>query len=116
MSEQQRDDSGTYTEKVSDQDVLKAFDTADAPFMTAKELAAVLPISQSGVNQRLQRMREQDLVARKETGARAVGWWATVAPAPSAETLEDIEATESELERGETTSQAAMKQRLGIDG
>jgi hypothetical protein len=37
-------------------------------------------------------------------------------PAPSAETLEDIEATEEELAREETTGQEAMERRLGIDG
>ena len=50
MSEQQRDESGEFSEKVTDQDVLKAFDAADAPFMTAGGLAAALPISRSGAN------------------------------------------------------------------
>lgn len=61
-------------------------------------------------------MREDELVDRKRTGSRAVAWWATVAPAPSAETLCDIQETEGERERGETTSQAKMKKRLGMDG
>jgi predicted transcriptional regulator len=116
MSEQQRDDSGEFTAKVSNQDVLKAFDTADAPVLTANELAEELSLSRSAMNHRLNRMRDDGLVERKQTGARAVAWWATVAPAPSAETLRDIEATEGELERGETVNQAAMKQRLGMDG
>jgi predicted transcriptional regulator len=80
MSEQQRDESGEFSEKVTDQDVLKAFDAADAPFMTAGELASVLPISRSGMNQWLRGIQEAGLVGRKETGARAVGWWARVAP------------------------------------
>jgi orotate phosphoribosyltransferase-like protein len=114
--EQQHDEGGQFTEKVSEQDILKVFDRADAPFLASGEVADELPISREAVNYRLNRMREDSRVERKEVGARAVGWWATVAPAPSAETLRDIEATEGEVERGETVSQSAMKQRLGMDG
>lgn len=116
MSNRRRAESGKFTEEVSEQDILKVFDRADAPFLTSGEVADELPISRSAVNHRLNRMRDAGLVDRKETGARSVGWWATVAPASSAETRRDIEATEGELERGETTSQAEMKKRLGMDG
>lgn len=116
MSEQQRDESGKFGEKVTDQDVLKVFDYADAPVLTAAEVADELPLSQSAMNTRLNRMREDGLVDRKRTGARAVAWWSKVAPAPSAETLRDIDVTEGELERGETVSQADMKRRLDMDG
>lgn len=116
MSEQQRDESGEFAEKVTDQDVLKLFDFADEPVLTASEVAAGLPITREAAGRRLNRMRESNLVDRKETGARAVAWWATVAPAPSEETLRDIEATEGELEAGETVGQSEMKRRLGIDG
>lgn len=80
MSEQQRNDSGEFGEKVTDQDVLKVFDAADAPFLTSGEVAAELPVSRSAVNHRLNRMHETGLVGRKETGAHAVGWWANDAP------------------------------------
>jgi len=116
MSEQQREDSGEFSEKVTDQDVLKVFDAEDAPVLTANELGEKLSVSRSAMTHRLNRMREEGLVDRKQTGARAVAWWSTVAPAPSAETRRDIEATEGEVERGETTSQAEMKRRLGMDG
>jgi DNA-binding transcriptional regulator YhcF (GntR family) len=85
MSEQQRDDEGKFGEKVTNQDVLKAFDAADAPVMTANELAGKLSVSRSTMNRRLDIMRDADLVDRKETGARAVAWWATVAPRLSPE-------------------------------
>lgn len=116
MSETDRDERGQFTATVTEQEILKAFDRAEAPFLTAAELGGELSVSRQAANYRLKRMREDGLVERKQTGARSVGWWATVAPAPSAETLRDIEATEGEVERGETTSQAAMKQRLGMDG
>ncbi len=116
MSETDRDERGRFTSEVTEQDILKAFDRADAPFLTATEIGEKLSISRQAANYRLKQMRENGRVERKRTGARAVAWWATVAPAPSAETLRDIKATEGELERGETISQAEMKKRLGIDG
>jgi predicted ArsR family transcriptional regulator len=116
MSDTDRDDRGRYTESVSEQEILKVFDRADAPFLTASELADQLPFTKQAANHRLQQMHDNDHVERKQAGGRSIGWWATVAPAPSEETLRDIEATEGELERGETTSQEEMKRRLGIDG
>lgn len=117
MSEEQpRSEGGRFGEKVREQDILKTFDYADEPVLTAREIADQLPISRVAVTTRLEAMRENGLVGKKQTGARAVAWWAEVAPAPSAETLRDIEATEGELERGETTSLSEMKRRLGIDG
>lgn len=115
MSGTDRDDSGRFTESVTEQAILKAFDRADAPFLTAKELADKLPFTRQAATYRLKQMLDDDLVGRKETGARSVGWWATVAPAPSAGTIHDIEATEGELERGDTISQEEMKRRFGRD-
>jgi DNA-binding HxlR family transcriptional regulator len=94
MSEQQRDESGKFGEKVTDQDVLKMFDHADAPVLTAAELAAELPLSASAVNSRLNRMREEGLVDRKETGARAVAWWTEVAPQLSPEARQRADAAD----------------------
>lgn len=116
MSETNRDDRGRFTETVTEQEILKAFDRADAPFLTAAELGEQVGVSRQAANHRLKGMHEEGRVERKRAGARAVAWWATVAPAPSTETLRDIEATEGELERGETVSQADVKRRLGMDG
>jgi len=78
--EQPRDADGNFEEKVSDQDVLIAFDTADEPVLTAAELAEQFPVSAEAVRQRLERLREEGKVGKKTTGARAVAWWAEVAP------------------------------------
>lgn len=115
MSETDRDDDGRFAESVSEQDILKVFDRADAPFLTAKEVADTLPFTRQAATYRLKQMLDKGYVDRKQTGARSVGWWATVAPAPSEATLRDIEATEGEYERGETVSQEEMKRRYGID-
>lgn len=82
---QGRDDTGRFTSTVSDQDVLKVFDYEDDPVLTAREVADGLrrfgiEITSEGVRQRLERMQTDGLVERKQFGARAVGWWATVAP------------------------------------
>lgn len=66
--------------KISERDILKVFDRTDDPFLTASEIAEELPVSRQAVNYRLQQMREKDLVGKKKTGARSVGWWAKATP------------------------------------
>jgi predicted transcriptional regulator len=113
MSEERRDD-GAFAETVSDQDVLFVFDAADEPILTAGEIAEALPVGPDAVYRRLRAMHEEGLVGRKKVGARAVAWWAEVAPRLD----EDVaRAIEEQMEDGgvATVSQAAMKERLGIE-
>lgn len=88
--------------KISEQDILKVFDAADEPFLTASEIADELPVSRQAVNYRLDSMHEKGLVGKKKTGARAVGWWAEVAPSLSAEAAERVEAAREEVAAGDT--------------
>jgi len=85
MSNRRRDESGRFAEEVSDQAILKLFDESDEAFITAPEIAAQFGVSRQAVNTRLKRMEENGLVASKNAGASAVGWWATVAPQLSEE-------------------------------
>lgn len=103
-----------YDKKVSEQDILKAFDNADTPVLTANDLADMLPLTRQGANYRLNQMHDKGLVGKKKTGSRAVVWWSTVAPRLSEETKRSIEESEGELERGETIGMGEMKERLGI--
>jgi predicted ArsR family transcriptional regulator len=91
-------------EKISDQDILKVFDNTDDPFLTASEIADQLPVSRQAVNYRLDRMHEEGLVGRKKTGARAVGWWAKVAPRLSDESAERVERAREEIDRGDVVA------------
>ncbi|MFB6189175.1 MAG: winged-helix domain-containing protein [Halapricum sp.] len=80
-----RDDAGRFTETVTEQQILKVFDYDDDPVLTAGEVADGLrrfgtQITTEGVRHRLDQMQEKGLVGRKKLGARAVGWWAEVAP------------------------------------
>lgn len=82
---QGRDDGGRFRETVSEQDILKVFDYEDDPVLTAGEVAEGLgrfgkQMTAEGVRNRLEEMVASGLVRRKEFGARAVGWWAVVAP------------------------------------
>ncbi|WP_353635514.1 winged-helix domain-containing protein (plasmid) [Halobacterium sp. NMX12-1] len=93
---QGRDDTGQFKETVTEQDILKVFDYEDDPVLTAPEVADGLrrfgkQITPEGVRNRLEEMADQGLVSRKKLGARAVGWWAEVAPDLSTETAETIE-------------------------
>jgi predicted ArsR family transcriptional regulator len=91
-------------EKITDQDILKVFDNTDDPFLTAGEIADQLPVSRQAVNYRLDRMHEEGVVDRKKTGARAVGWWAKVAPRLSDESTERVERAREEIDRGDTVA------------
>lgn len=102
---QGRDDTGRFTETVSDQDVLKVFDYYDDPVLTVQEVADGLrqfgkQMTNEGVQNRLGRMHDEGLVERKQFGARAVGWWATVAPELDPDTAETVE---SRRESGDWT-------------
>jgi repressor of nif and glnA expression len=93
---QGRDDAGRFEETVSEQEILKVFDYEDDPVLTASEVAAGLDrfgteMTAEGVRQRLASMHERGLLDRKELGARAVGWWATVAPELDAETAARVD-------------------------
>jgi len=92
---QGRDDSGRFEKTVTNQDILKVFDYEDDPVLTAPEVADGLrrfgkQITPEGVRNRLETMAEDGLVSRKKLGARAVGWWAEVAPELDEETAETV--------------------------
>jgi DNA-binding HxlR family transcriptional regulator len=92
MAENQpRGEGGEFGEKVTEQDILRVFDAADEPFLTATEIAGGLPVSRQAVTQRLAQMEEKELVGRKEVGSRAVGWWAKVGPRLRPEVAEQAE-------------------------
>lgn len=93
---QPRGEGGKFGEKMTEQDILKVFDAADDPFLTASELADALSVSRDAVYRRLEKMREEGLVDKKKTGARAVGWWATVAPRLAPEVADRAAAADRE--------------------
>ena len=93
---QGRDEAGRFEQTVSDQEILKVFDYEDDPVLTASEVATGLKrfgieITPEGIRNRLESMHERGLVSRKKLGARAVGWWAEVAPELDEETITRIE-------------------------
>lgn len=77
MSEQQRDESGHFSEKVTDRDVLEVFQRTSEPVLTAREVASELPITREATVRRLNRMHESGLLDRKDAGSSAVVWWTT---------------------------------------
>ncbi|MFC4360502.1 winged helix-turn-helix domain-containing protein [Halobium salinum] len=96
MSDRTRDDSGRFSEKVSDQDFLKLFDKTDDAFLTAPEIAEEFGVTRQAVSKRLRRMEKEGLVKSKSAGANAVGWWSLVAPrlSPTAEKQADAASQE----------------------
>ncbi|XGI84722.1 hypothetical protein ACEU6E_10870 (plasmid) [Halorutilales archaeon Cl-col2-1] len=95
-TERTRDEGGKFEEKVTEQDILKLFDRADEPVLTASDLADALPIGRDAVYRRLRDMHEEDLVGKKKAGANAVVWWAKVAPRLSEEAKKRVEEVDRE--------------------
>lgn len=62
-------------ERVSDQEILEAFDEIRGPYVTAGELSEVLPISRSAINERLKDLLDEGLVERKKPTQNMAGWW-----------------------------------------
>jgi DNA-binding transcriptional regulator GbsR (MarR family) len=109
MSEnRKRGEGGKFTKKVTEQDILKVFDRVGEP-MTAPELAEEFSMTSEGITNRLKEMQDDDLVGRKEAGARAVIWWAKVAPRLDPEVAKEVE----EAERAMT--QEELEEELGIE-
>lgn len=89
MATRNRDDRGQFSPKISDQDILKAFDfeaTDDDPFLTVSEVAEALAthfgidVADETVRVRLQAMLDAGDVDRREFGP-GVAYRALVAPA-----------------------------------
>ena len=103
---QGRDDAGRFEETVTDQEILKVFDYEDDPVLTAGEVAEGLrrfgkQLTSEGVRNRLETMAENGLVSRKKLGARAVGWWAEVAPELDVGTAETVDTRKETTEWSE---------------
>lgn len=94
---QGRDNAGRFEETVTEQEILKVFDYEDDPVLTASEVAEGLrrfgkQMTSEGVRNRLETMADEGLVSRKKLGARAVGWWAEVAPELEPKLAETVDA------------------------
>lgn len=121
MSNQSRGGNGQFEPKVHNQEILKAFDFEDDAMLTVTEVTDALSVhfgvdvSTEAVRLRLNEMVEDGLVERKEFGANAVGYQATVAPRLSEEVATAVEEIGSYEEQEETTSMDELRDELGLE-
>jgi hypothetical protein len=80
MSERARNEEGQFVETITPERVLAVMRAADGPVVTASDIAGELGCTPEAVTQKLNRLQEQDRVARRQVGARAVVWWLTEQP------------------------------------
>ena len=66
---------GATAAKFSDEEILTALDAADAPVLTAVEIAESFGVSRAAANARLKGLQDDGKVERKTVGSRAVVWW-----------------------------------------
>jgi hypothetical protein len=92
MSERVRDDDGQFVETITPERVLAVMRDADAPVVTASDIAEDLGCTPEAVTTKLKQLRDQGRVTRRQVGARAVVWWLTEPPALESEGEHDPEA------------------------
>jgi len=61
--------------KVTDNQILQLFREADAPVLTAGDLAEQLPVTKAAVNKRLRQLVDEQELNRKKVGGAAVVYW-----------------------------------------
>lgn len=71
MDERERDEGGKYVEQVTLDAVLKVFEDADLPVLTASEVADELECSRPAAYNKLETLVEQGDLHKKKVGARA---------------------------------------------
>lgn len=72
MAEQERDKRGRFEEKVTLEDVLAMFDGEP---ISASDVAEKFDISNRAALNKLEQLKKEDEVERKNVGSRAVVWW-----------------------------------------
>lgn len=63
---------------VSDEEIISTFESNDAPFLTAIELANEFDMTRQWAHNRLQTLYEAGTIERKKSGPRNVIWWLPV--------------------------------------
>ncbi|WP_122091410.1 helix-turn-helix domain-containing protein [Halalkalicoccus subterraneus] len=74
-SDRERNEQGRYVETVSPDTVLEVIQYAPDPIVTAKEVGEKLDCTSEAARQKLLRLQDQGIVARRKVGAGAVVWW-----------------------------------------
>lgn len=99
MATRNRDNQGRFSDKLRDQDILKAFDfeaTVDDPYLTVKEVNEALAghwdidVTDEAVRVRLEHMIESEKVAKRQFGP-GVAYKALVGPQLAPEVEERLE-------------------------
>lgn len=74
MSDRTRDENGRFVETITPERVLAVIRDADMPVLTAGDIAEELGCSPEAVTNKLRRLQDQNRVAPRQVGARAVVW------------------------------------------
>lgn len=67
-------------QKVSDEEILAAFDAVRGPYATASELEEHLPIGRKGILKRLDDLEDRGLIKSKKPTPHMIGWWRSNTP------------------------------------
>lgn len=117
MSNRLRDDSGRFTEKVTDQDLLTTFDfeaTDEDPYLTVREVTDALAthwdinVTDEAVPNRLDAMVDAEQIVRRTVSRNAVGVSRTRGAAALQGSPAEVDAVGDHEDQDETVSLAEM--------
>lgn len=74
MSNDEREDTGRFSETVTPDDVFGVFETVDGPVVTSGDIAEALDCSRETARRKLRTLEEHGRVASRKTAGRVV-WW-----------------------------------------
>ncbi|NKE37915.1 hypothetical protein GWG54_19370 [Natronococcus sp. JC468] len=74
-SDRKRNDRGEYVETVTPEGVLEVMRRSPDPIVTAKEVGEALERTSEAARQKLLKLQDEGIVARRKVGAGAVVWW-----------------------------------------
>ncbi|WP_222913929.1 FaeA/PapI family transcriptional regulator [Natrinema sp. SYSU A 869] len=74
-SDRKRNDRGEYVETVTPEGVLEVMRRSPDPIVTAKEVGEALGRTSEAARQKLLKLQDEGIVARRKVGAGAVVWW-----------------------------------------
>lgn len=74
MSNDERQETGRYTERISLDDVRSVFEAVDGPVVTSGDVAEAVDCSRETARRKLRTLEEHGRVASRKTAGRVV-WW-----------------------------------------
>ncbi len=68
-------ETGKYSSKISDEEIIRFFESGDRPFHSANEVAVRFNQKRETAHRRLERLAGEGEIEKVKLGPRSVVWW-----------------------------------------